>query len=187
MVDVPSSYNAIIGRTWLHRMRAVSFTYHQMIKFPGSNGIEKIMGNQKVAQQCFISIIKKALKAHWVQIVEVPYHSTIEDGGGNPVEKVVEGLKKIQVNETDPERYFQIRKTLTKDEDAELIKFLKERVDVFVRAPKEISGVDSVMICRHLNMNPQHQTMKVRKKEFIETQLVGNQLSKKPKDSTNGG
>ena len=35
VVDVPSSYNAIIGRTWLHKMKAISSTYHQMIKFPG--------------------------------------------------------------------------------------------------------------------------------------------------------
>ncbi|XP_058219409.1 uncharacterized protein LOC131329978 [Rhododendron vialii] len=32
VVDVPYSYNAIIGRTWLHKMRAVSSTYHQMVK-----------------------------------------------------------------------------------------------------------------------------------------------------------
>ncbi|XP_058189250.1 uncharacterized protein LOC131306838 [Rhododendron vialii] len=32
LVDVPSSYNAIIGRTWLQRMKAISSTYHQMVK-----------------------------------------------------------------------------------------------------------------------------------------------------------
>lgn len=42
-----------------------------------------------------------------------------------------EGLKKIQVNEDDPERYFLIGKILAKHEEVELIQFLKEHVDVF--------------------------------------------------------
>lgn len=41
-VDVPSSYNAIIGRTWSHRMKAISSTFHQMIKYLGADGIEGI-------------------------------------------------------------------------------------------------------------------------------------------------
>ncbi|XP_058211674.1 uncharacterized protein LOC131323852 [Rhododendron vialii] len=95
VVDVPSSYNMIIGRTWLHKMRVVSSTYHQMVKFPRSNGVEKISENQKVAHQCLISIIKKAPKTKLVQDVEIPDQPTIEDVGGDPAEKVVEGLKKI--------------------------------------------------------------------------------------------
>lgn len=44
VVDVPSSYNAIIGRTRLHRMKAISSTYHRMLKFPGSNRVEFVRG-----------------------------------------------------------------------------------------------------------------------------------------------
>ena len=31
VVDVPFPYNAIIGRTWLHNMGAISLTYHQLL------------------------------------------------------------------------------------------------------------------------------------------------------------
>lgn len=31
VVDVSSPYNAIIGRTWLHKMKAIAFTYHQVV------------------------------------------------------------------------------------------------------------------------------------------------------------
>ena len=34
VVDAPSPYNAIVGRTWLHNMEAVPSTYHQKLKFP---------------------------------------------------------------------------------------------------------------------------------------------------------
>ncbi|XP_058211815.1 uncharacterized protein LOC131324001 [Rhododendron vialii] len=145
VVDVSSSYNGIIGRTWLHKMRAVSSTYQQMLKFPGSNGIERIRGNQKVAQQCLVSIIKKAPKAKLVQAIEVPDQPTIEDVKGNPAEKVVEGLKKIQINETDPERYFLTRENLNKEEEKELVGSLKEHVDVFAWVPEEMPGVDRLL------------------------------------------
>ncbi|XP_058208180.1 uncharacterized protein LOC131321193 [Rhododendron vialii] len=144
VVDVPSSYNAIIGRAWLHKMRAISSTYHQMVRFPGSNGIERIRGNQRVAHQCLISIIKKAPKAKMVQAVEVPKQPTIEDVRGNPAEKVVdEGLKKIQINKIDPKRYFLIGENLSKKEEEELIGFLKEHVDMFAWVPEEMPGVDA--------------------------------------------
>lgn len=56
----------IIGRTWLHRMRAISSTYHQMIKFLGVDGIKCIKENQKVIQQCLVQIVKKSPKVHLV-------------------------------------------------------------------------------------------------------------------------
>lgn len=68
---MPSSYNAIIGRMWLHRMKEISSTYHQMVKYPGTDGIECIRGNQKAAKQCLVQIVKKTPKVHLVKSVEV--------------------------------------------------------------------------------------------------------------------
>lgn len=31
VVDAPSSYNAIMGRPWIHEMKAVPSTHHQVI------------------------------------------------------------------------------------------------------------------------------------------------------------
>ncbi|GFS29531.1 hypothetical protein Acr_00g0007120 [Actinidia rufa] len=33
VIDIPSPYNAIMGRDWLHRMKGVASTLHQVIKF----------------------------------------------------------------------------------------------------------------------------------------------------------
>ncbi|KAJ9535060.1 hypothetical protein OSB04_un001867 [Centaurea solstitialis] len=38
VIDCPSAYNAILGRPWIHDMKAVPSTYHQKIKFPSSWG-----------------------------------------------------------------------------------------------------------------------------------------------------
>ena len=45
VVDCHSSYNVILGRAWIHGMRAVLSTLHQIIKFPTSRGIREIRGD----------------------------------------------------------------------------------------------------------------------------------------------
>ena len=62
VVDVPSPYNVIMGRTWLHSMKVVPSTCHQKLKFPlesGNGRIEVIMvrGNQHMAKQYLIAVL----------------------------------------------------------------------------------------------------------------------------------
>ena len=38
MVDDFSSYNVIIGRAWLHKMKVISSTYHQMVSYLTDEG-----------------------------------------------------------------------------------------------------------------------------------------------------
>ncbi|GFZ06814.1 hypothetical protein Acr_18g0009840 [Actinidia rufa] len=58
VVDCPSPYNAILGRSTLGGIKAITSTYHLKLKFPTPTGIGKIKGDQKVARQCFISAMK---------------------------------------------------------------------------------------------------------------------------------
>ena len=57
VLKVPSTYNIILGRTWLHAMRSVASTYHQVLRFPNEAGvIEKVFGDQIMSKQCFVTI-----------------------------------------------------------------------------------------------------------------------------------
>ena len=58
VVDRPSVYNAIIGRPTLNAMRAVTSTYHLMMKFPTENGIGVVIGSQKEARICYVNATK---------------------------------------------------------------------------------------------------------------------------------
>ncbi|XP_028126189.1 uncharacterized protein LOC114322922 [Camellia sinensis] len=49
VIKLPSPYNLIMGRTWLHAMRAVPSTYHQLLRFSTEQGIEQIHGSQQSA------------------------------------------------------------------------------------------------------------------------------------------
>ena len=63
VVDKPSPFHAILGRPWIHKMKAVASTYHQCVKFPTTNGIATIHGSQKISRICYLGgfeIIKES-------------------------------------------------------------------------------------------------------------------------------
>ncbi|XP_070034510.1 uncharacterized protein [Nicotiana tomentosiformis] len=51
VVDGDMGYNIILGRPWIHEMKAASSTYHQLLKFPTPEGIKKIRGDQPIARK----------------------------------------------------------------------------------------------------------------------------------------
>jgi ribosomal protein L25 (general stress protein Ctc) len=55
VVDCPSAYNVIIGRPTLNRLRAVTSTYHLLVRFPIENGIGEMKGDQAMARECYLT------------------------------------------------------------------------------------------------------------------------------------
>ena len=53
VVEDLGSYNAIVGRTWLHTMKAIPLTYHQTISYLTASGQIELQGSQLVARQCY--------------------------------------------------------------------------------------------------------------------------------------
>jgi hypothetical protein len=53
IVDRVSSYNAIIGRTALNDLKAVTSTPHLNMKFPTEEGVGVVKGDQKEARRCY--------------------------------------------------------------------------------------------------------------------------------------
>ncbi|KAL5539356.1 hypothetical protein UlMin_044110 [Ulmus minor] len=53
LVDCPSPYNAIIGRPTLNKIRAVTSTYHLLVKFPTVGGIGILRGDQTESREIY--------------------------------------------------------------------------------------------------------------------------------------
>ncbi|KAL1216936.1 hypothetical protein V5N11_018738 [Cardamine amara subsp. amara] len=53
VVDRKAPFHVILGRPWIHTMKAVASTYHQCIKFPSPNGIRTIRGCQSASRICY--------------------------------------------------------------------------------------------------------------------------------------
>ena len=59
VVEAYSPYTAIVARPWLHTLGAVSSTLHQKVKYPSEGQIEEILGDQAMARQCMIAVIRQ--------------------------------------------------------------------------------------------------------------------------------
>jgi len=62
VVDKKAPFNAILGRPWLHAMKAVPSTYHQCVKFPSDKGIAVVYDSQRSSRKCYMGsyeLIKK--------------------------------------------------------------------------------------------------------------------------------
>ena len=58
VVDVFSPYTAIMGRPWLHTLKAVSSTLHQKVKYPSGGQMLEIVGSLATARQCLVAAIQ---------------------------------------------------------------------------------------------------------------------------------
>ena len=61
VVNVPSPYTAIMGRRWLHQLKAVPSSLHQKLCFPTDFRIMEIKGDQVTSKQCIMAAIKQNL------------------------------------------------------------------------------------------------------------------------------
>jgi len=61
VVGVESPHNAIFKRSWLHMMKAVPSTYHQLVRYPTPTGTTDIKGDQAATR----TISAVAHKSGW--------------------------------------------------------------------------------------------------------------------------
>ncbi|KAL5553184.1 hypothetical protein UlMin_040585 [Ulmus minor] len=69
VVDCPSSYNAIIGRPTLNAIRAVTSTYHLLVKFPTVGGIGILKGDQQASRDIY-EAANRSSNAHRMNIIK---------------------------------------------------------------------------------------------------------------------
>ena len=88
-VDVPTPYNTIMGRTWLHSMEVVPSTLHQKLKFPLENENDRVKvitvgGDQHMAKQCLMAVVPGEAKSTQVHMAELDRKAELEDVGRAP-------------------------------------------------------------------------------------------------------
>ncbi|KAF5933732.1 hypothetical protein HYC85_029903 [Camellia sinensis] len=48
VLDVPTTFNLLLGRPWLHHVKVVSSTLHQMLKYPHEKGVAIVFKNSSI-------------------------------------------------------------------------------------------------------------------------------------------
>ena len=59
IIDAPSAYNILLGRPSLNAIKAIPSAYHMVIKFPTTNGVGMVRGDQRIARECYSASMKQ--------------------------------------------------------------------------------------------------------------------------------
>jgi hypothetical protein len=120
VVDCPSTYNVIIGRPTLNKLRAVTSTYHLLVQFPTEHGIGELNGDQATARECYFASLGPETR-----------HQTMKIDEGH---RLVEPTEELEVIMLDDEKLNKTTSIGTKVDGRlreSMIKFLKDNLDVF--------------------------------------------------------
>ena len=124
IVDVLSAYNILLGRPSLNAIRAVPSAYHMVIKFPTTNGVGMVRGDQRIATECYLASMKqKAVGSIYMDELDMRDEVSIRP---TPLEE----LEPIQLN-NQSEHLVYVGSKLAKDVRDPLIHFLKQNIEVF--------------------------------------------------------
>ena len=120
MVDCSSTYNAILGRPTLNSWKAVTSTYHLMIKFPTYYGVGEQRGNQVATRECYIAMLEMD-----------DHQQTLCIDEQKALAEPVEELEEIKLEESKPERTTRMGTLSSRTIQQALMTFLKDNQDVF--------------------------------------------------------
>jgi len=91
VVDYSSAYNTILERPTLNSWKAVTSTYHLMIKFSTDYGVGELCRNQVAARECYVAMME--MDNH-LQAMNIEEHQTMIE----PIER----LKEILLDDPKP-------------------------------------------------------------------------------------
>ncbi|XP_059669890.1 uncharacterized protein LOC132315551 [Cornus florida] len=159
VVDCPSAYNVILGRATLNSMRAITSTYHLLMRFPTEHGVGELRGDQSIARECYVASLKEKRQEEALIVDEVEEN---EQDRAKPIEDLVE----ICLNDTDITKKVKIGSLLPSDFTNILIQFLKQNQDVFAWSHEDMPGINPTTIEHRLNTDPTFKPIRQKRRTF---------------------
>jgi hypothetical protein len=153
VIDRPSAYNAIVGQPALNKLRAVTSTYHLMMKFPTEKGVGVVRGDQLAARRCYNISMKKASDSTTLIV------ASASEAKGEPVES----LEEVSVGEG---RVLQIGTRLNNEIREGLVNFLHRNIEVFAWSHEDMPGINPEEIVHVLNVDPDVKPVKQKRRKF---------------------
>ncbi|XP_075645117.1 uncharacterized protein LOC142616117 [Castanea sativa] len=157
VVDCSSTYNAIIRRPTLNLWKAITSTYHLMIKFPTNYGVGELRGDQVAVHKCYIAMME--MDGH-LQAMSIEEHRIATE--------LVERLEDVPLDNSRPERTTKIGTFANLMVSQALATFLKENRVVFAWSHEDMPGIDLPVIVHRLNVSPSFLLVRQKKRVFAQ-------------------
>ncbi|XP_022867813.1 uncharacterized protein LOC111387490 [Olea europaea var. sylvestris] len=157
VVRVSMAYNAILGRPLLNKIKAIVSTFHLAMKFPTSNGVGVVRGDQIAVRQCYVASVREINN-------DVMQISRMDPEDGQQVKLApVEELMEIEL---EHDKKVTIGRDLDVTLKTELVGCLSRNIDVFAWKVEDMSGIDPKIAVHRLNISPGARPVKQRKRQF---------------------
>ena len=157
VVDCSSAYNAIIGRPTLNSWKAITSTYHLMVKFPMKYGVGELRGDQVAMSECYIAMLE--MDGH-LQTMSIEEQWT----GAEPIER----LKETPLNSSRLDRTTRIGTLASLTVCLALVAFLKENQELFAWSYEDMPGIDSLVMVHRLNVSPSSPPIRQKRRVFAQ-------------------
>ncbi|GJR71640.1 reverse transcriptase domain-containing protein [Tanacetum coccineum] len=169
VVNSPSPYNALLGRTWMRSLGVVASTIHSMMKFPTSNGIATISTTKETLRECRQIEEAQDLSRHVRVMDPSPSQTSSEVANPRPSLAPMEtrprrsGKEPMQLDDTEEGQQLDKGKRSSKHA---LIHTLRENVDIFAWTPADITGIPRAITEHSLDTYP-HIEPRAHKKRSL--------------------
>ena len=159
IVEASSTYNMLLDRPSLNAIRAIPSTCHMVIKFPTTNGVGMVQGNQCIAKECYSA----SMKQNTVDNIYMDELDMRDEVTTQPTPS--EELEPVQLGD-QPEHLVYIGSKLAKGIRSPLIRFLEQNMEVFSWKQEDMGGVDPAVITHMLNVNTSFKPVKQKRRIF---------------------
>ena len=128
-----------------------------MIKFPTNYGAGKLRGNQVVARECYIAMLK--MDGH---------QQTMCTREQRAIAEPIEELKEVTLDNLRPEQTTRIGTLASWPVRQALTAFLRDNQDMFAWSHEDRPGIDPSVIVYRLNVSPSFSTIQQKKQVFAQ-------------------
>ncbi|KAK4397345.1 hypothetical protein Sango_1571100 [Sesamum angolense] len=169
VVDIPSTYNVILGREKHKAFRAIISTYNMKIKFPIIEGVGEAQADALQARKCYVEAIKRGKKR---RTEDSPETENPNERGKDPVPspkpnneipatvQPVEELLTIELTLGNSGEITKIGSKMTEDVQDQAVECIRRNKDMFAWTPQDLEGIDPSVVAHHLNLDPNVKPVK---------------------------
>ncbi|XP_034218821.1 uncharacterized protein LOC117630185 [Prunus dulcis] len=173
IVDCPTAYNVIVGRTALTRIKAHLSPHMLLMKFPTPNGTGAIRGNQFSARTCYATALKATsfiLPNETMTVQGLPNGTgpvdDPRDESPTPHTQPAEELETITLSDEQPDRQVRIGTRLTANLRTQFIDFLRHHSEVFAWSYEDMPGIAPDVISHKLTISSAYKPVRQKRRSY---------------------
>ncbi|RDX81467.1 hypothetical protein CR513_37852, partial [Mucuna pruriens] len=126
VVEAEASYNIIMGRLALNRLKAIVSTYHLCMKYPVGGGVGSVWANSNMAKRCCEDSLRVGQRTSAVNTLSLELDPRSHDE--HEIPHRVEELKEIQIGLQEVQKT-KIGTIMSKEQEADLTRCLQQNRD----------------------------------------------------------